>query len=152
MFPGSPSQLRPGTPLVTVLRLAGPGESLGVWVKMVGPAVELAGSSRVGRNRLLLSGDLGFLLRRTGRVAVRDGEQVIVAPAERLIGWRALQIVLGAPYLPPPPQLRALFPGLRVKGPTISLPIGLGSAEEALAILAAEGVPVAATRIEYLPH
>ncbi|MGH7525117.1 MAG: hypothetical protein ACREMX_00275 [Gemmatimonadales bacterium] len=135
-----------------MLRLAGPGESLGVWVRMAGSAVELACSGRIGPNGLLLSGDLGYLLRRTGRVAVRDGDQVVVAPAERLIGWRALQVVLGAPYLPPPPQLRALFPEIRVRGPTISLPIGLGSAEEALAIFAAEGIPVVATRIEYLPH
>ncbi|MGH7525664.1 MAG: hypothetical protein ACREMX_03065 [Gemmatimonadales bacterium] len=152
MSPGSPCQLRPDTPLVTVLRLAAPGETLGVWVRMAGPAVELAGFYRVGRNRLLLSGDLGLLLRRTSRVALRAEERVVVAPSERLIEWRALRVVLGAPYLPLPPQLRALFPELRLRGATISLPLGLGSAEEALAIFAAEGVPVAATRIEYLPH
>jgi hypothetical protein len=67
-----------------------------------------------------------------------------------LTGWRVLEIVLAAPYLPAPDQLRALFPGARVREGVLALPIGLGSAEEALALCAAERLPVAASRIAYL--
>ncbi|MGH2709237.1 MAG: hypothetical protein ACRDJK_13230, partial [Actinomycetota bacterium] len=151
MPPDVPSPLRPDTPLACVFRLVRPAEALGAWVRTIGSPVKLRGTGVCCRRALLLSGDLGFLLRRTGRVAVRHGDRVVVAPVEQLIGWRALRIVLGAPYLPPP-QLQLLFPELRVKGPIISLPIGLGSPEEVLAIFAAEGIPVAATQIEYLPH
>jgi hypothetical protein len=63
---------------------------------------------------------------------------------------RALEIVLAAPYLPAPDQLRALFPTARVREGLVALPIGLGSAEEALAVCAVARLPVAATRIAYL--
>ncbi|MDQ3224123.1 MAG: hypothetical protein M3Q75_11730, partial [Gemmatimonadota bacterium] len=93
---------------------------------------------------------LGYLLRRCARVAVRDGEQMTVVAAERLIGWRALQIVLGTPYLPGLDQLRQLYPEIRLSGGTLVLPLGLVSAEEVLAACAAARLPVAATRIGYL--
>jgi hypothetical protein len=80
---------------------------------------------------------------------VRDGAQVAVAPAALLVEWRVLEIVLAAPYLPAPDQLRELFPSARVHQGVLALPIGLGSAEEALAVCAAGRVPVAATRIAY---
>jgi hypothetical protein len=60
-----------------------------------------------------------------------------------------LQIVLGTPYLPAPPQLRALYPTLQTGEGTIAIPIGLGSAEEALSLCAVEKVPVVGSRIEY---
>ncbi len=70
-------------------------------------------------------------------------------PAAVLVGWRVLEIVLAAPYLPAPDQLRALFPRARVREGVLALPIGLGSAEEALAACASARLPVAATRIGY---
>ncbi len=73
-----------------------------------------------------------------------------VMEAERLIGWRALQIVLGTPYLPGLERLRQLYPEMRLSGGTLLLPLGLGSAEEVLAACAAARLPVAATRINYL--
>jgi hypothetical protein len=103
-----------------------------------------------GCRHLLAAEDLGYLLRRCGRIAVRDGERITPVPSGVLVGWRVLEIVLGAPYLPAPGQLRALFPNARVREGAVSLPIGLGSAEEALAVCAAERLPVAATRIGYL--
>jgi hypothetical protein len=60
-----------------------------------------------------------------------------------------LEIVLATPYLPPPHQLRRLFPAARVREGVVALPLGLGSAEEALALCASEQVPVSATRITY---
>jgi hypothetical protein len=43
-----------------------------------------------------------------------------------------------------------LFPAARLHEGVLALPLGLGSAEEALAVCSAERLPVAATRIGYL--
>jgi hypothetical protein len=83
-------------------------------------------------------------------VVVRDGARITPVPSGVLVGWRVLEVVLGAPYLPTPDQLRALFPAARVHEGLLILPLGLGSAEEALAVCAAQRLPVAATRIGYL--
>jgi hypothetical protein len=104
---------------------------------------------RAGGRALLASADLGYLLRRCSRVLVRDGRSATALEAERLIAWRTLQIVVGTPYLPEVPMLRAMYPALRIAGGRIALPIGLGGAEPALAACAAARVPVAATWIEY---
>jgi hypothetical protein len=74
---------------------------------------------------------------------------VLTLPARVLVGCRVLEIVLATPYLPPPHQLRQLFPAARVCEGVVALPLGLGSAEEILALCTAERVPVSATRIAY---
>jgi hypothetical protein len=63
-----------------------------------------------------------------------------------------LEVVLGTPYLPPPRQLRALFPAVRAEPGTLAVPLGLGSAEEVLAVCAAERVPVVSSSIVYRPR
>lgn len=145
MLPGAPSRLPTSFPLRRALGLAHPGDPLGAWVRMGRWPLHL----RAGGRALLASADLGFLLRRCARVLVRDGKAAIVLEAERLIAWRTLQIVVGAPYLPEVNALRAMYPGLRVAQGRIALPIGLDGAEPALAACAAARVPVAATWIEY---
>ena len=150
MFPGSPARLRPAVPLHSLLPLAPPGIVLGIWLR----GCRQAGRYPLPRARRpqapACRRDLGYLLRRCGEVAVRDGERVTPVPAGVLVGWRVLEIVLAAPFLPAPDQLRALFPTARVREGVLALPIGLGSAEEALAVCAVERLPVAATRIAYL--
>ena len=96
---------------------------------------------RTARCRLLVGRDLGVLLRRCERVVVRDGAGPVAHDTSLLIQWRVLEIVLGTPFLPPPHQLRVLFPGLRSTPGIFSIPIGLGSAEEALAVCARERLP-----------
>ena len=150
MFPGSPARLRPGVPLRSLVPLAHPGLVLGVWVRGCRRPAAVRYRWPGGLRHLLASDDLGFLLHRCGEVAVRDGERVRPMAAAVLTGWRVLEIVLAAPYLPAPDQLRALFPASRVGEGVVTLPLGLGSAEEALALCAAERLPVAATRIAYL--
>jgi hypothetical protein len=145
MLPGAPCQLLPRVSLLAVLGHARPGELLGVWLRGCPRPLRL----RAARCALLASADLGLLLRRCGRVAVRDAGRIAVLDAQRLIGWRTLQIVTGAPFLPGLEELRALFPDLRVTGGRIAVPLGLGSAEEALAVCAAERLPVLATWIDY---
>ncbi len=150
MFPGSPARLRSAVPLHSLLPLAHPGIVLGVWLRGCTRPAAIRCRGPGGLRHLLAAEDLGYLLRRCGRVAVRDGDRVTSVPAAVLVGWRVLEIVLAAPYLPAPDQLRALFPTARVREGVLALPIGLGSAEEALALCAAERLPVAATRIAYL--
>lgn len=145
MLPGAPSRLPSSYPLRRALARAHPGEPLGAWVRMGRWPLHL----RAGGRALLASADLGYLLRRCGRVLVRDGKRPAVLDAERLIAWRTLQIVVGAPYLPQVRELRAIYPGLRVANGRIALPLGLDGAEPALAACAAARVPVAATWIEY---
>jgi hypothetical protein len=74
---------------------------------------------------------------------------VAILSAGQLLRCRVLEIVLGTPFLPPPGQLRELFPAISTRPGTWAVPIGLASAEEALAVCAAAGVRVRASRIEY---
>jgi hypothetical protein len=149
MLPGSPTPLLPAVPLRALLGLALPGEVLGAWVRGCHRVLRLQ-SVAIGRGRrLLASHDLGCLLRRCNRIAVRDGSELAVLPAERLIAWRTLQIVIGAPYLPDLQQLRALYPGLRVSGRRIAVTIGPDSGQAALAACAGGRVPVLATWVDY---
>jgi hypothetical protein len=132
--------------LTTALHLARPGRPLGLWVRGCRRLVSLRAP---GRRLVVIGGDLGALLRRCDRVVVRDGEAPVALAASRLIGWRVLEIVLGTPFLPPPAQLRTLFPALRNVHGSIAIPIGLGSAEEALSVCVRERLPVVSTRIAY---
>ena len=145
MLPGAPYQLLPRVSLLAVLAHARPGELLGVWLRGCPRPLRL----RAARCALLANADLGLLLRRCGRVAVREGGRIAALDAQRLIGWRTLQIVVGAPFLPGLEDLRVLFPDLRVSGSRIAVPLGQGSAEEALALCAAERLPVLATWVDY---
>ena len=101
---------------------------------------------------MLAADDLGLLVAGCSQVVVRDGEQMLSVESGVLVGWRVLEVVLAAPYLPTPGQLRDLLPGARVRDNELALPIGLGSAEEALAACAAARLPVAESRIGYLAH
>jgi hypothetical protein len=146
---GSPAPLLPSSPLGWVLRAARRGERIGVWVRGIGPRVRLGGAMATGAH-LTLSGDLGALLRRCHRIAIRQGVDPVLLPADELIGLRVLEVVLGLPCLPPPERLRALYPGLRVHEGVLALPIGRDSPEEALGLCAADRIPVAGSRIRYV--
>jgi hypothetical protein len=150
MFPGSPARILPTWPLQALLPLAARNAVLGVWLRGCGRPLKVRCRAPRGPCHFLVSEDLGYLLRRCARVALRDGEAVRAVPAGDLVGCRVLEIVLAAPYLPPPHQLRELFPDARVREGVVALPLGLGSAEEALALCAAEGLPVSASSIAYV--
>ncbi|HUR94350.1 MAG TPA: hypothetical protein VMY76_07190 [Gemmatimonadales bacterium] len=145
MLPGAASRLPSSYPLRRALDHAHPGEPLGAWVRLARWPLHL----RAGGRALLAATDLGYLLRRCAAVLVRQGEHPLVIAADRLIAWRTLQIVIGAPYLPAVRELRAIYPGLRVQDGRLALPLGLDGAEPALAACAAARIPVAATWIEY---
>jgi hypothetical protein len=149
MFPGSPARILPAFPLRSVILLASPGNPLGVWLRGCVRAQAVRCRGPDGLHPLLVSDDLGYLLGRCARVALRDGDEVRAVSARALLGCRVLEIVLATPYLPAPDQLRRLFPAARVAEGVVALPLGLGSAEEALALCAAERLTVLATRITY---
>jgi len=146
---GSPAPLLPSSTLAFLLRLARPGERLGAWVRGIGQRVR-SGYAISGGVRLALSADLGALIRRCDRVAVRQRGSAVLLPAEQLIGLRVLEVVLGLPYLPGAERLRTLYPGLRVQEGVLALPIGRDSPEEALGLCAAGRIPVVASRIRYV--
>jgi hypothetical protein len=146
---GSPAPLLPSSPLTLLLRHARPGERVGAWVRGIGQRVRSGYATSAGV-RLALSGDLGALLRRCDRIAVRQSRSPVLMPAEQLIGLRVLEVVLGLPYLPGAERLRTLYPGLRVHEGVLALPIGRDSPEEALALCAARRIPVVASRIRYV--
>jgi hypothetical protein len=145
MLPGAPSRLDGSFPLRRALAFAHPGDLLGAWVRVGRRPLRL----RAGGCALLAADDLGWLLRRAARVLVRHGGRPVALEAERLIAWRTLQIIVGAPYLPQVHELRRLYPELRAAGRRLALPLGLDGAEPALAACAAARVPVAASWIDY---
>jgi hypothetical protein len=129
--------------------LAPPGEVLGAWVRGCRRALRLHVAALGHVCRLLAAQDLGFLLRHCNRIAIRHGQDIAVLPADRLIAWRTLQIVTGAPYLPDLQQLRVLYSGLRLSRGRIAVAIGRDSGQAALAACAAARVPVLATWVDY---
>lgn len=96
-----------------------------------------------------MSADLGFLLGRCSRVAIREGNEPIVVSVEVLIQWRALQVVAATPYLPGLKRLSAIFPGLQPIPAGFQVPLPTRSSEEVLAECVAQGIPVAGSRIVY---
>ena len=152
MFPGSPARILPSWPLRSLITLAPPHAALGVWLRGCTRVQAVRSRGPDGPRQLVVSEDLGYLLRRCSLIAFRDADSVTAAPAGELVRYRVLEIVLAVPYLPPVHQLHELFPDARVRHGVVALPIGLGSPEEVLALCAAEGLPVAATRIAYRGH
>ena len=149
MLPGPPTPLLPAVSLRALLDLAPPGEVLGAWVRGCRRVLRLQTGGCGHVSHILATHDLGFLLRRCARIAIRAGPNIVVITAERLIAWRTLQIVVSAPYLPDLQQLRTLYPGLRVNGCRIAVTIGHDSGQAALALCAARRVPVSATWVDY---
>jgi hypothetical protein len=149
MLPGPPTPLLPAVSLRALFGLATPGEALGAWVRGCRRVLRLQTGAFGHVSHILAAPDLGFLLRRCTRIAIRDGPDIVVMSAERLLALRTLQIVIGAPYLPDLQQLRTLYPGLRISGRRIAVTIGDDSGQAALALCAARRLPVTATWVDY---
>ena len=145
MLHDSPAPLRSTDLLAAVLPLISPDEQIGAWIRGGRRWLRL----RSARRFLLAASDLGFLLRRCNRIAIRYRSRIVAVSAERLIAWRTLRIVTGATDLPGIEQLSSLIPALETRGPLIDVPIGLGGPEEALAACVAARVPVVASWIAY---
>lgn len=151
MFSGPPLPLPPELPLRQLFAQAQQPGTLGAWVRSSARALhlyEIAGHA----SRVLVSPDLGFLLARCSRVALREGEQPIVLDADVLIQWRALQVATATPFLPGLERLRGMFPGLQVTAGTVVIPLATQTPEEVLARCLAERLQVSGSRLVYSPH
>ena len=151
MFHGPPLPLSPDVSLSALLAFTRPAEPLGAWVRACVPRQQVYTLRLPGRGPVLASSDLGLLLGRCAEVALREGEQTTVIPADTVIRWRALQVATATPHLPGIRRLRAEFPGMRVTAQGLLIPVGRRPAEEVLAGCLAGGVRVAGSRIVYVP-
>jgi hypothetical protein len=149
MFSGPPLPLSPDLLLSQLLAHARPHDTLGAWVRGSIRQLHLHHFRDMLRTHVLVSSDLGFLLGRCARVAVREEERVVVLEAETVIQWRALQVVTSTPYLPGLERLRVLFPRLQATERGFLVPVQAQSPEGVLARCLAAGVSVVASRIVY---
>ena len=146
MFSGPPLPLPTDYPLIVLLDQVGPAETLGAWTRASTHPLEIR-CCRGGR--IVVSGDLGFLLRLCGRVALREGKESVVLDAEALIRWRALQVVTATPYLPDVERLIDIFPGADLDAAGFHVPLQSCRPEEVLAECLTHAIPVAGSRIVY---
>jgi hypothetical protein len=152
MFLGPPLPLPPDTPLSRLLHLTRPPETLGAWTHGCTHQFRAYCTAAGGRRSVLVSADLGFLLGRCSRVALREGTQLVVLEVELLIQWRVLQVVTATPYLPGLERLRASYPGLQWVESAMLVPLRSQTPEEVLSSCLAEGIQVTESRIVYSMH
>jgi hypothetical protein len=149
MFSGPPLPLSPDLPLSKLRPLLNGSTTIGVWLRgtsrqlrgLVGPAG--------GASRVLLGGDLGALLRHCDRVLIREESEPVVLSAEMVIRWRAVQVLVGTPYLPPSERLKAIFPDADIDHTGFLVPTHRRSPEEVLAECVVNDIPVRESRIVY---
>jgi hypothetical protein len=104
---------------------------------------------RASQCHVLVSPDLGFLLGRCSRLALREGDQPVILEAELLIQWRTLQVVTATPFLPGLNRLSCIFPGVHLDSAGFQVPLLSQSPEEVLVECLTHGIPVAGSRIVY---
>jgi hypothetical protein len=148
MFVGAPRPLSSDVTLGTLLDCAG-SDGLGAWVRGGGARFRIY-RVRAGLDpEVLASADLGFLLRRCARVAVREGERTRVLSSDALIHWRALQVATATPYLPDFERVRRQFPSVRPTPDGFAVALREASPEEILAHCVAQGIRVVGSVIHY---
>jgi hypothetical protein len=150
MFSGPPLPLEDELPLLELARLTSGLARAGAWVRNRPRDTFLRLTSHGWSCWLLVSKDLGRLLRHCRSIVLREGARPILLDAELVIQWRTLQVVTSTPYLPALDHLRDRFPGLRLTGAGLSVPIRGCSPEAVLAECLAWGIEVSGSRIVYL--
>jgi hypothetical protein len=149
MFSGPPLPLSPATRLSELLPLIGSQGAVGAWLRGAGSAFCLHGILFGKQQAVLASSDLGLLLSRCNRVALREGDLPVVLGVDKILEWRALQVVTATPYLPGLKLLEQQFPGLQLNADGMLVPIRTHSPEEILSVCLTQGVRVAGTRVVY---
>lgn len=150
MFSGPPLPLSSDLPLNFLLDRVRRPETLGAWVRCSAHQLRLRNTGRIWGGRVLLSADLGFLLSRCSRVALREGTAPVILDADTIIQWRALQVITCLPHLPGSERLAQLFPGMIHSGALgLLIPIPTTSPEEVLAECLAIGMQVSGSRVVY---
>jgi hypothetical protein len=149
MLSGPPLPLHHDIPLHQLLAYASQPGTLGAWVRGSVRTLHLYESSSGPAYRLLTGPDLGQLLSRCDRVALREGTDLIVLDAETVICWRVLQVVTATPHLPSLERLNELFPGAQLDTWGFEVAISGGAPEHVLAECLTHGIPVRESRIVY---
>ena len=148
MFVGAPRPLSSDVTLDTLLGWAG-SDPLGAWVRGAGARFRIYRLRADPAPVVLASANLGFLLGRYARVAVRDGELTTVLSSDMLIQWRALQVATATPYLPDFGRFRQQFPSVRATPHGFAVALREASPEEILAHCVAQGIRVVGSVISY---
>jgi hypothetical protein len=150
MFSGPPLPLPSDLSLNFLLAEIPRSETLGAWVRCSVHNLRVHDTARRSGGRLLVSADLGFLLGRCHRVALREGTAPVVLDADTVIRWRTLQVITALPHLPGLEQLAQHFPGMvRSSSLGLLIPISARSPEEVLAECLATGMQVTGSRVVY---
>jgi hypothetical protein len=149
MFSGPPLPLPHDIPLHQLLTHARQPGTLGAWVRGSVRTLHLYESASGGSHRLLIGPDLGHLLSRCDRVALREGTHPVVLDAEAVIRWRVLQVVTATPHLPSLERLHEIFPGAHLDSSGFQVAISSGTPEHVLAECLTRGIPVRESRIIY---
>jgi hypothetical protein len=149
MLSGPPLPLSHDIPLHQLLIHASQPGTLGAWVRGSVRTLLLYEAGTGATHRLLLGPDLGYLLSRCDRIALRMGAGPVVLETDAVIQWRALQVVTASPYLAGLERLSALFPGLQPSGTGLFVPLPAGSPEQVMAELLASGVQIVGSWIVY---
>jgi hypothetical protein len=150
MFSGPPLPLPADLPLNFLLAQIRNSETLGAWVRYYATELRVQNTTWRSGGQLLVSPDLGFLLRRCNRVALREGSAPVILDAETVIQWRALQVITGLPHLPGMERLVRQFPDIIRCGPVrLLIPIPVRSPEEVLAECLTNGIEVSESRVVY---
>lgn len=151
MLSGPPLPLPPAFPVWQLLLLLQSQAGTGAWFRGSSRCLRLYSRSTGCRADVLVSGDLGLLLRHCGRILVRDDGKAVLLESELLIQWRALQVVTATPYLPCRHHLQQLFPQAEIDDGGFHVPTRSCSPEAVLADCLIHGIPVVETRIIYDP-
>jgi hypothetical protein len=124
-------------------------EPLGAWLAGVDDAISICVTARGRCCRMLLSGDLGLLLARCSRVAVRQGSQPHVVATDALMGVRTLEVGITRGSAQNPDRLQELFPGAVLEGAGVRIPLQSVLPEVVLAECVTHGLTVTQSRIVY---
>ena len=149
MLSGPPLPLPRDIPLHQLLTYARQPGTLGAWVRGSVRTLHLYESASGGSHRLLIGPDLGHLLSRCDRVALREGTHPVVLDAEAVIHWRTLQVVTSSPYLPGLQRLHEIFPEAHLNSSGFQIAIASRTPEHVLAECLTHGIPVRESRIVY---
>jgi hypothetical protein len=149
MLSGPPLPLPHDIPLHQLLACARQPGTLGAWVRGSVRTLHLYESASGASHRLLIGPDLGHLLSRCDRVALREGGRAVVLDAEAVIRWRVLQVVTATPHLPPLERLDEIFPGAQLNSSGFQVAMSSRSPEHILAECLTHGIPVRESWIIY---
>jgi hypothetical protein len=124
-------------------------EPLGAWLAGVDGAISLCVTARGRCCRMLLSSDLGLLLARCTRVAVRQESQSHVLTTEAIMRLRTLEVGIAKGSAQHPERLQQIFPGTVLEGAGIRIPLQSVRPEVVLAECVTHGLTVTESRITY---